>query len=264
MISSRCVVIAFLQVQCFRCSQLHSPVQKVAGGALFSVKSQIASLKHAPSSRESEDALIGTAGREVSPAPRSSMDGAKALLQEVVHQSRASSWKRQEGDDIGGTWITRILLQFLFGFIYYFLIVSKYPKLDVFQPTPEAIKLQSENEVMATLQASWTNCFFSWCCSGPRAAHTFHSTDVLGYWSGCILMSLFPCCTLWVVNSCTDLNERLGGVKKNPCSGLLCAFCCSCCIIAQDAESLDLITGARTNLCGVETNVQRPQSNTFV
>jgi len=159
---------------------------------------------------------------------------------------------KKGGEWSGGTWTTRILVQFLFGVIYYFLIVTKYPKLNGLHPTPEAIKLQSENAVSATLQSSFPNCFYSLCCSGPRAAHTFHSTGVLDYWPGCIAMSLFPCCTLWVVNSFTDLNTKLGGVKDNIFMGLICACCCSCCVIAQDAESLDMITGARTNFCGVD------------
>lgn len=160
----------------------------------------------------------------------------------------------------GGSWTTRILIQFLFGAIYYFLIVAKYPKINGLQPTAEAIKLQSENEVSASLKASYPNCFFSYCCSGPRAAHTFHSTDTMDFWPGCIAMSLFPCCTLWLVNSFTDLNAKLGGVKKDFFMGLICACCCSCCVIAQDAESLDMITGARTNLCGVDTeNINNPR-----
>merc|ERR1719220_2832052 len=65
-------------------------------------------------------------------------------------------------------------------------------------------------------------------------------------------MTLCPCLTLYFMNSCSNLNENLGGRKKDCCSGMICAFCCSCCVIAQDAESLDMATGARTKCCGVE------------
>jgi len=146
----------------------------------------------------------------------------------------------------------RIVIQLLFGILYYYLIVEKYPKLDGLKPTEAAIKLQDLDEVSATLHTSLPNCLLSWCCTGPRAAHTFHSTGVLDYWPSCILMSLVPCCTLWAVNSFTDLNEKLGGVKKNLFVGALCACCCSCCVVAQDAQSLDLITGMETGLYGVQ------------
>jgi len=159
----------------------------------------------------------------------------------------------QQGEQgSGGTWVQRIIVQLIFGVLYYFLIVSKYPTLEGLQPTPEAIKLQQLDEVSATFEASMPNCVLSWLCTGPRAAHTFHAAGVLSYWPGCIAMSLLPCCTLWIVNSCTDLNEKLGGEKKDFCMGAICAFCCSCCVVAQDAQSLDLITGMDTNLCGVE------------
>jgi hypothetical protein len=153
-----------------------------------------------------------------------------------------------------GGWLDRILLQLLFGLLYYYLIVSKYPMLDSVKPTTEAIKLQELDELTATFETSIPNCLLSWCCTGPRAAHTFHSAGVLNFWPGCILMSLFPCCMLWWANSCTDIKEMLGGAKKNFCLGCLSACFCSCCVVAQDAQSLDLITGSETHLCSVETH----------
>jgi len=154
----------------------------------------------------------------------------------------------------GLSWSDRMMLQLLFGGLYYYLIVSKYPMLDSVKPTTEAIKLQELDELTATFETSIPNCLLSWCCTGPRAAHTFHSAGVLNFWPGCILTSLFPCCMLWWANSFTDLREMLGGAKKNCCLGALSALCCSCCLVAQDAQSLDLITGSETHLCSVETH----------
>jgi len=153
-----------------------------------------------------------------------------------------------------GSWLDRILLQLLFGGLYYYLVVSKYPMLDSAKPTTEAIKLQELDELTATFETSIPNCLLSCCCTGPRAAHTFHSAGVLNFWPGCILTTLFPCCMLWWANSFTDLREMLGGAKKNCCLGALSALCCSCCLVAQDAQSLDLITGSETHLCSVETH----------
>merc|ERR1712008_416387 len=92
--------------------------------------------------------------------------------------------------------------------------------------------------VMATCKVSGRNCVLAWCCSGPRAAHTFAAVGVMSYWPSLLLMSLVPCCTLWFVNSKSDLNVKLGGERRGLCMGCLCACCCSCCVIAQDAEAL--------------------------
>lgn len=174
-----------------------------------------------------------------------------ALLDSLkkFQQNPQTQQQEQEGSN---NWVERTMFQLIFGVAYYFLIVSKYPMLDGAKPTPEAIKIQELDELSALFESSMPNCLLSWCCTGPRAAHTFHSAGVLDYWPGCILMSCFPCCTLWIVNSFTDLNERLGGEKRNFCIGALCACFCSCCIVAQDAQSLDHITGMETGYCGVE------------
>jgi len=140
----------------------------------------------------------------------------------------------------------RIIVQLIFGVLYYCLVVSHYPKLDEVnggRQVEEAKKLQELNEVSAAMEVSLPNCFLSLCCTGPRAAHTFHSTGIMDYWAGCLLMSCCPCITLWIVNSFTELNLRLQGEKKNFCMGAICACFCSCCMVAQDAQSLDYLTG---------------------
>jgi len=147
-------------------------------------------------------------------------------------------------------YLTRFVSLMIAGFFYWCCIVSKYPKL--VGPSMTSARLQSENELNATCQASFVNCLYSYLCSQARAAHTFDAAGVCNYWPSLLLMSLCPCPTLFFMNSCSNLNERLGGRKKDCCTGLICSFCCSCCVIAQDAESLDMATGARTQCCGVE------------
>lgn len=152
--------------------------------------------------------------------------------------------------------LERVITQLVFGLIYYFLIVSKYPELKDTQPSSLAVEVQKENEVVATFcgKVSLRNCCLSWCCSGSRAAHTFHSVGLLNFWPSVVLMSVVPCCTLWYMNSQTDLNEKVGGERRDLCMGCLCACCCSCCVIAQDAEALDLTMGVQTGCCGVYEN----------
>lgn len=173
---------------------------------------------------------------------------------EKIKKVQQSPAAQQAEHDTNVSWIQRVVFQLFFGILYYFLIVTKYPKLDGAKPTPESVELQQLDAVQATLHTSVPNCLLSWCCTGPRAAHTFHSVGVLDYWYGCVLMSLFPCCTLWATNSFTDLNERLGGEKENMFKGLFCAFCCSCCVVAQDAQSLDLMMGLETGFFGVDVH----------
>lgn len=155
------------------------------------------------------------------------------------------NYKEQQTSYVG-----RMVAQLIFAILYYFIIVKKYPILSA-NPTEEAVELQQMHEVLATTRASLPNCILSWCCTGPRAAHTFHTAGVMNYWPGCILMSLFPCCTLWAVNSFMPLNEKLGGSKRNAFMGLISACFCSCCVVAQDAQALDLIAGVKTGFCGV-------------
>mmetsp|Transcript_13811 Transcript_13811/g.26697 ORF Transcript_13811/g.26697 Transcript_13811/m.26697 type:complete len:243 (+) Transcript_13811:30-758(+) len=155
----------------------------------------------------------------------------------------------------GNQFFWRIGTQLLFGLMYYLLIVKNYPELKDTEPTTLAVDLQKQNEVLALGKVSGPNCILSLCCSGPRAAHTFHSVGELSYWPGLFLMSLLPCCTLWFMNCRSDLNEKIGGQRRGFCMSCLCACCCSCCVIAQDAEALDLTMGVQTGLCGVYENV---------
>mmetsp|Transcript_18788 Transcript_18788/g.34000 ORF Transcript_18788/g.34000 Transcript_18788/m.34000 type:complete len:250 (-) Transcript_18788:120-869(-) len=188
-------------------------------------------------------------------AEKKAGNDAKAFLQHKnKHEAKSQKPEKSEGQGAEEsefeTFVTRVVTQLLFGLLYYMVIVSKYPQLFA-EPSPAAKKLQAVNEVSALCEVSVPICICSWLCSGPRAAHTFYSTGISDYWCSLLGMSLFPCCVLFVANSCTDLNEKLGGAKRDCLMSILCSFCCSCCVIAQDAESLDLSTGVRTGFCGV-------------
>lgn len=139
--------------------------------------------------------------------------------------------------------------QVVFAVVYYFMVVSYYPYW--YGPTPMSAHIQSEMPPVAAMHASPANMFLSLCCPQARAAHTFDKTGILEYWFGVLAMFCCPFCTLCWANACTDLNPKLGGWPADPLSSAACTWCCAPCVIAQDAESLDACTGARTEPCGV-------------
>lgn len=151
----------------------------------------------------------------------------------------------------GGSGTTRMMVQLFFGVIYYFIIVRKYPELGAKEPSTSAKDLLAKNAVMALADVSPRNCVLSCCCTGPRAAHTFAATGTMNYWCGLLLMSCFPCCTLMGVNSCSDMDSKMGGTRRNIIMSCLCALCCSCCVVAQDAEALDLTSDVQTGFLSV-------------
>jgi len=169
---------------------------------------------------------------------------ARKIIQEPQQQQQAS----------GNSAFERAFWQIIFGIIYYYVIVKHYPKMtEKHQPNDKSRELQEKNEVEATCHTSCPNLFLSWCCTGPRAAHTLYTTGVQeNYGLGLVLMSCVPCCTLAYYNSYSELNEKLGGEKRGILQSLLCAFCCTCCVVAQDAQSLDYIMDVQTELCSVE------------
>jgi hypothetical protein len=176
----------------------------------------------------------------------------------VIHPTRLRGGhdRRLQGDSGGAPaelivrLVSNQVIWIIFGVIYYSSVVSKYPKLQNWNERSRAF--QNKNACAALFDTKGPNIALSWCCIAPRAAHTFDSAGVMDYWPGLILMTCFPQCTLCLVQSFTELSPRLGGEKKNPCVACLCSCCCAICVTAQDAESLDLATGAKTNFCSVD------------
>lgn len=142
------------------------------------------------------------------------------------------------------------VLQILIGICYYYTIASKYPKLQAFND--ESSEIQRKNEISATFETTCATCLNSFCCPSARAAHTMDATGTLGYWPALCLMIFCPFCTLCYANAFTDMNEKLGGERRGCFMSFLCTWFCSCCVIAQDADSLDAATGCTTKICSFE------------
>mmetsp|Transcript_51921 Transcript_51921/g.93363 ORF Transcript_51921/g.93363 Transcript_51921/m.93363 type:complete len:331 (+) Transcript_51921:52-1044(+) len=152
----------------------------------------------------------------------------------------------------------RAFAQLVFGVVYFFLIVQHYPRATPNGQIPaEAVQLQKLHPFAAAFQASPKILLCSFCCPGPRTAQTFEITGVMNYWISLVCASCFPCCTLFVASTVTDLHVRLGGQQMGALPGCLSACFCSWCMIAQDAESLDLMMGVRTGLLAMETPQDR-------
>lgn len=179
---------------------------------------------------------------------------ADAALQGGLRGGRRLQQQQQQQTNNTAS-LVNFMIRCLFGVVYYFLIVKNYPPLAGSAPSDAARTIQGKNAISGMLDASCPNCFHALCCTGARGAHTLHSTGVMEYWPAFILMMLCPCCTLCYTNSSTDLNVKLGGAQQSIVSACLCSWCCGCCMIAQDAESLDQITGARTGIIGVQGGV---------
>mmetsp|Transcript_68468 Transcript_68468/g.164415 ORF Transcript_68468/g.164415 Transcript_68468/m.164415 type:complete len:226 (+) Transcript_68468:60-737(+) len=157
--------------------------------------------------------------------------------------------RREAGARMAG-FLPDVIFQICIALAYYALIVRNYPKLEG-EASAKAKDFMKKNEVEAALDSSVSNCMLSWFCPATRAAHTFHATGLLSFWPSCCLMWFCQCPTLWVVNTLTDFNEKLGGTKKDCLMGCVCSFFCGCCLIAKDAEALDLSTGTKTHLMGL-------------
>jgi len=174
--------------------------------------------------------------RLLSPSPGTDRDQVRRELRGMVLES-------------GYFWF--IPFQVVFAVIYYCTVVSQYPYL--YAPNMASAQLQAVPAPVAMTRTSPVNCCLSWFCAPARAAMTFDRTGTLDYWLGLVSMFACPFCTICYMNSCTDLNMKLGGPPANPISSMICTWCCACCVVAQDAESLDMATGARTEMCGVSS-----------
>lgn len=141
--------------------------------------------------------------------------------------------------------------QLIYGACYSFLVVQKYPALTARDDRKKAAEIQDKSECGAFFSTSPVNMCLSCCCIGPRAAHTFDKTGVMNYWIALLAMTFCQCFTLCWANAFTNLNEELGGQKRDCCQSMICAFCCSPCVVAQDAQALDDITSVHVGCCGV-------------
>lgn len=235
--------------------QAASAMAGLRGGANIATRLAQEEVFLSQTSTDSQVALAVDAVEEAETTAASSFQSARDFFTRAT--ARNDPKLAGQGTERSGLgWMGRIVLQILFGLIYYAVVVRNYPKMefDEERRLPQAaVDMQSLDSVSACChpEMSFPNAAMSFLCTGPRQAHTLHTTGTMNYWLACCLMSVFPCCTLFYTNAFTDLNTKLGGEKQNVCTSFMCSFCCSCCLVAQDAQTMDMATGRKTGMCYV-------------
>jgi hypothetical protein len=161
----------------------------------------------------------------------------------------------------GSRTLPGVLMQVVFAILYYYLILRKYPKLPEDHQISSEVALFQERSVCSVLfeccavPNRWENVCLSFFCGAPRAAHTMDVTGIMDFWPGCVIMTILPCCVLGLVHCSSDLKDKLGTAPRSCFKECLCCLFCSHCVIAQDAIALDMIVGAKTRICSVDTDL---------
>jgi len=227
-------------------------------------KETLAQVVSTPKKLENTDQIDGSElpdqASDTEPIPAADLPSAgNAATEQVVSSSwlLAPETAQRGGTGMFGGYGTRILWQLIYGIIYYLIFVNgKPPQSNIYDnPNAEAKANFNKGPLLGCLDGGVTNCICAWACTAPHAGRTFHMTNTCSFFGGCIAMAFCPCITLFYMHACTRLEERLGGDRgktNNPCLNGLCAAFCSCCVVAHDAGSLDLVYRQRTTCCGYD------------
>jgi hypothetical protein len=197
------------------------------------------------------------------PAPAAKAEPEPASQEQSDVESEFEKAFREQQAQSHRNSIQEIVINIIIAIVYYVLIVSKYPPHTALpsegHPNFESAR-QFQSEVAGSQcgvvektfgGVSMPNILFALCCGYQRNAHTLYSSIGFNYWAGFFITMFCPCCTMWYQQTSTRVNEAIGGTKRSCLHGFLCAWCCMCCLVATDAESLDIAAGKETYCCGV-------------
>jgi hypothetical protein len=152
--------------------------------------------------------------------------------------------------------IFRIFIALIVGGIYYYRVVKGYPKLEEVDPNEDTAEfahmMMSAGECEGCGMATFVLGCCALVCPAPRLAHTLHSTGKMNYWVALLLGTFLQPCMVLYGSACTSLRKDLGGegAANRKCHRATCAFCCPCCVIAKQAQALDMKVGWRTTWLG--------------
>lgn len=207
---------------------------------------------------EEVSADVAEEGTEVTPHA-SDLSLAEIVAQEVAEESVLDVFLAEDLPhkmlNLALEIIVRTLGGLIVGTVYYFRVVRGYPKLaDVNQKdtAPYAHLLMSAHECEGCGMATSVVGCCALVCPAPRLAHTLHSAGKMNYWLGLVLGTFLQPCMVLYGSGCTSLRKDLGGdaAANMVCHRNTCAFCCSCCVIAKQAQALDMKVGWRTSWFG--------------
>lgn len=151
--------------------------------------------------------------------------------------------------------IVRTFGAIIVGIVYYFRVVKEFPKVKEDSKSDSdayAHHLMSAPECEGCGMATSVIGCCALLCPAPRLAHTLHSANKMNYWLALILSTFLQPCMVLYGSGFTSLRQDLGGdgAANMKCQRNCCAFWCSCCVIAKQAQALDMKVGWRTSWFG--------------
>lgn len=94
-------------------------------------------------------------------------------------------------------------------------------------------------------------CLHVFFCMPTRAADTYHSAGVLDFWVTMLLALFCSPCFILCIMPCkrSEIRHRLGGSNQCGLEEFCLAWWCACCVVCQEARSVDDALGAKTRCC---------------
>lgn len=165
----------------------------------------------------------------------------------VLHALAKLHDKMSGGGDSSHGATTHILLQILFGVIFFFLVATKFPDME--SPNDASKKIMQEPTVCRIKTDKMAICCQALCFPEALLAKIMKATKLGNYWCFLVAGACFPCCTVFVATQCCNADQKLGGPSKGLLYNAFEACCCSCCLIAQATEALDEAVGWTSGCC---------------
>ena len=130
--------------------------------------------------------------------------------------------------------------QFIFGVLWYFSIVKGYKKLTRVPTQVRSAQILEENPLIALRHVGLGNACVSCYCEPSRFALTLDSLGFSQYW--CALSFGISCMPFMLCYFMNPIRKAMGAHNLDCCTVCIYATCCPSCVIAQQAEALDIAT----------------------
>lgn len=172
-----------------------------------------------------------------------------------------------------------MVMPWAFAIVYKRRVVNQRPTLIPVESIPQDLKQLDFKFGLCNCCEDGSTCLHAWCCSAVRIGETYsgRASGLYGFWATILVyqmpfifglfetlffgpailtMSLQIVIAIFFGTKRTALRKRLGGVAKNGCDAwkevvtdIWLWFFCSCCVITQEARSVDSLQGVRVECC---------------